>query len=317
MSGVSRHLARLWPALALALALALVAPAAAQERPPDLPTYAAWVREAAAAARRGDRIGLEESGARLTAVTAVRLADGSTLPADNRWLAAELAGSDPDMGLAAARLGALADALALPPGAAPADAQDRLREILSRPPLDRSAPEPPRWWLNFLDWLGRVLELILRPMADAAPATGNATAWVVGAVGGLLLLGVLGYLLLGLRRSVVSGARERSDDHEARLTSRAALDQAGETIRAGDSRSAVRYLYLAALLWLDERGQLRYDRALTNREYLEHVRDNPELFGRLAPIVATFDRVWYGHAALSDEELERYRRQVEQLRGER
>lgn len=58
----------------------------------------------------------------------------------------------------------------------------------------------------------------------------------------------------------------------------------------------MRYLYLAALLRLDERGQLRYNRALTNREYLDRVQDNPHLQAALPPIVETFDRVWYGYA---------------------
>ena len=75
----------------------------------------------------------------------------------------------------------------------------------------------------------------------------------------------------------------------------------------------MRYLYLAALLRLDERGLLRYDRALTNREYLERVRENPALRERLRPIVDTFDRVWYGHAQLDAEGFAEYRARVRAL----
>ena len=90
--------------------------------------------------------------------------------------------------------------------------------------------------------------------------------------------------------------------------------QAGEIARGGDYRAAMRYLYLSALLWLDERDMLRYDRALTNREYLERLRDNAMLRERLRPMVETFDQVWYGHAPLDAQALAAYRAQVEALR---
>jgi hypothetical protein len=309
-----RHHLPLSTLLALALAL-LGAPALAQSPPPSLDEYASWVREASIAARRGDRIGLEDAGARLVAVSTVRLPDGAELPVDNRWLAAELARATPDTRRLGERLAALADALALPASAAPADARERLSDILGRPPFDREV-EPPSWWLDFLNWLGRLIERLLQPVGSISPQAANLTAWAVGALGGLLLLGVLVYLLLGLRRAVVAGARDAASDPEEHLTARSAFDQAGDLARAGDTRTAVRYLYLAALLWLDERKLLRYDRALTNREYLDRTRDNPELQRRLAPIVATFDRVWYGHAPLTDDEYREYVQRVERLRSD-
>lgn len=301
--------------LLLLLLLLTHAPAAQPAPPPDLPTYTAWVREAAVAARRGDRLGLENAGGRLAAVTAVRAGDVA-LPVDNRWLAAELARPAPRMPLVAARLIALADTLAQPPSAAPPDAAARLRAILARPPFARAAPQMPQWWADFWSWLGRAIEALLRPVASTPPEVATATAWIVAIGGALLLAGVLLYLLLGLRRGVARTARAAPPGPEDGLTARGAFDQAGDLARAGDSRSAVRYLYLAALLWLDERDLLRYDRALTNREYLDRVRDNPALQRRLAPIVATFDRVWYGHAPLSREELAQFTQDIERLRSE-
>ena len=104
-------------------------------------------------------------------------------------------------------------------------------------------------------------------------------------------------------------ARAAEDDPAAGLTARTALDQAGEIARGGDYRTAMRYLYISALLWLDERNLLRYDRALTNREYLEHLRDNAALRERLRPVVETFDRVWYGHLPLDADSFAAYRAQ--------
>ena len=297
--------------------LFLPAPARAQDQPPDLATYALWLREAQAAAGRGDRLGLEDAAARLIAATSVRLEDGATSAVDNGWLRDALADAEPDLAAIGARLGAILDALAQPRGAAPSDARERLSRILAGPPFSRpeNAP-PPGWWTAFWSWVGRVLEMLLRPVGRAAAAGGRPVAWAIGIVGLLLLLGVLAYLARGLRRGLVAEASAPSDDPAANLTAKTALDQAGELARGGDYRTAVRYLYLSALLWLDEREILRYDRALTNREYLERVRDNPALRERLAPVVETFDRVWYGHLPIDAETFAAYQRQVERLRDD-
>lgn len=290
-------------------------PTLAQDQAPDLATYEGWVREAHAAAQRNDRLGLEQVAGRLTAVTRVRLPDGTPISVDNGWLKSAMQETEPDLPVISARLGAIIDALAQPESAAPADARERLQAILDRPPFKTAEPTQAPGWLNdFLRWLGRLLESMLRPIGSVAPATGQTIGWIVLVIGGLLLLGLLGYLLRGLRRTMAQEARASDDDPEAHLTARTALDQAGDLARGGDYRTAVRYLYLSALLWLDERDILRYDRALTNREYLERVRDNPALRARLAPIVDTFDRVWYGHAALDAESFAIYRAQVEALR---
>jgi hypothetical protein len=300
--------------LLLALSLLRAAhPVAAQQAEPDLQAYSSMVREALAAARRGDRLGLEASGAALAAVTRVHLPGGESVAVDNRWLADEIARPAPDTALIAERLGALADALAQPPGAAPADSIERLRHILSAPPYARSeASPPPAWMTDLLSWLGRLIERLLSPLGSLPSGTGSSLAWAIAAVGILLVLGVILSLALRLRRGLV-GEAARPEEAEEVLTAREAIDQAGELARGGDYRAAVRYLYLAALLRLDERGMLRYDRALTNREYLDRTRDNPALRAALTPIVETFDTVWYGHVALTRDDFESFRDQVERL----
>jgi hypothetical protein len=291
------------------------APVAAQEQPPDLPTYTAWVREAFAAAQRSDRLGLEEAAARLVAATRVRLPEGQQIAVDNSWLRMALAEGEPDLQVIEARLGAILDALAQPPSSAPADARERLNEILNKPPFQQPNPAANTWWDDFWDWVARVLEALVRPVGSV-PASASATiGWVILGVGALLLLGLIGYLLIGLRRTIAVEART-DDDPAAGLTARTALDQASQVARSGDYRSAMRYLYISALLWLDERDLLRYDRALTNREYLERLQSNPALRERLRPVVETFDLVWYGHRALDAESFAAYRAQVEALRTE-
>lgn len=306
-------------ALAVLGCLLLGAPAHAQAPEPDLATYTGWVREAFAAAQRSDRLGLEQVAEQLTATEGVRLPGGARVAVDNRWLRDALSAADPDLPAIARRLGAIIDALAQPDSAAPADAHTRLQQILDRPPFKQADPDSAanRWWRDFWEWIFRVLDSILSPIGPIVGRGGPAIGWVIGGIGAVLLIAVMLYLLIGLRRGMVAEARVAADDPEARLTAKTALSQAGDLARGGDYRTAVRYLYLSALLWMDERGTLRYDRALTNREYLERMRDNPALRERLAPIVETFDRVWYGHAAIDAESFAAYREQIEALRDER
>jgi hypothetical protein len=292
--------------------------AAAQSQAPDLPTYTGWVREAFAAAQRSDKLGLEQAAERLVATTSVRLPSAQTIAVDNSWLRAALQSDDPDLQVIEARLGAVLDALALPDSSAPGDARERLRTILDKPPFKQPEPDTAagQWWRDFWDWVGRMLESLLRPVGPVSRPASQAFGWIILAIGGLLLAAVIGYLLLGLRRTVAAEARIADDDPAAGLTARTALDQAGEIARSGDYRSAMRYLYISALIWLDESDQLRYDRALTNREYLDRLRDNAGLREQLRPVVETFDRVWYGHATLDAEAFASYRAQVEDLRRE-
>jgi hypothetical protein len=79
----------------------------------------------------------------------------------------------------------------------------------------------------------------------------------------------------------------------------------------------VRYLYLSALLLLDERGLLRYDRSRTNLEYLRTVRDSPDLVRPLRSVIEIFDRVWYGFEAIDPRTYQEYVERVDELRKQR
>lgn len=301
--------------LGLLALLLLVAPAQAQDAPPELVTYEGWLREALVAAQRDDRLGLDHVAERLIATSEVQAPDGTRLPVDNSWLAAALDSDDPDFDQIAARLGALIDALAGPPSRAPDDAQQRLDTLLSRPPFVSPETGEGNLITDFLDWLIDILDQIFSPVAAGGSPAGTLLRWLIIAACVVLLVGVIIYLALHMRQAATRQARAAAaDDPEAHLTATSALQQASTLAQGGDYRTAVRYLYLSSLLWLDERDMLRYDRALTNREYLARLTDRPDLRARLLPIVETFDQVWYGHAHLDAERFRAYQQQVEDLR---
>ena len=122
--------------------------------------------------------------------------------------------------------------------------------------------------------------------------------WVfigLGVIAFVVLLVLLGPILFGFfvtvrrRRKPVTGSTGAEVS-----TSTEAIQRAQVASTVQDYRLALRMLYLASLLKLDEIGALRYDRALTNREYVRQVSLKPALADALWPVVETFDDVWYG-----------------------
>lgn len=294
--------------------MSTVPQAQAQQNRPDLETYSSWVREALVAAQRRDRLGLEQVGEELITTREIET-DGGPVSVDNRWLIDELERTSPNFERIEERLAAVLDALTIPANMPPADAQARLEELLSRPPFADPEPADLSWLERFFEWLGEFLDQFAGPAVDAGGASSGIMGWLLVGACFVILAGVLFYLVAKTRLTLTREAElEQSDDPETNLTANIALQQAGSLAQGGDYRTAVRYLYLSSLLWLEEHGMLRYDRSLTNFEYLASLSERPEIRARLVPIVNTFDQVWYGHADLDDESFRRYQQQVQELR---
>lgn len=287
--------------------------------------YEQCVREAYVAARNADRIGLDEIAPRLIETREVQL-DDAVLPVDNGWLADALGEEPPPYPLIEARLAALVDALGAERTAPAADALARLDAVFEKPPFqDREVPSA---WTNFWTAVGDAIVAFLDWIFGSLPSGGGnlpssstnpfrsltPVGWALLIVGLLLVLALLVYAVRAVRRSVLRDARVKAEASLEAISSSQALDRAQAEAQAGDYRGAVRFLYLGALLWLDEHKLLQYDRSLTNREYLDAAGDDAPLRDRLTPVVGTFDRVVYGHRELSEEDFLAYRQQVEALR---
>ncbi len=251
-------------------------------------------------------------------VRAVLLPDGTAVPLDTSYLVARLRADPPDPPRLRQSLEALLAARDGWPAAGPAGQElAALQGILGRPEF-QWAPEEPS---PVAQWFQRLLERITEFLARLLPGgLGEDTplSLVLSLVGAALLVAVIVLVLRRVRAGLVAEAEmEPAAAGEAGLSAAGALERAQAAAAAGDTRAAVRYLYLAALLELEERGLLRYDRSLTNREYLRSVVQSPGLVAALRPVVEVFERAWYGFQPVDEVTYGRYAAWVAELRKQR
>ena len=148
------------------------------------------------------------------------------------------------------------------------------------------------------------LERILNPqMWDAD------LRYVLFPIGAVALGVVVIFFVRQIRMNLISEAHDEmtEDALENVETEKAALARAETAEAASNFREALRFLYLSAILHLQERGILPYDKSLTNREYLRQAQADAELHTALGPAITVFDEVWYGHKPCDAETVANYR----------
>lgn len=308
---------RVLAAGALLAALLLAPQVARAGSPVSLSEYAARIDQAidllnrTSSAAPGERQALLDQAAGLIEeVSGVRFDNGAVATVNNADLASGIRRVSADPAPMLDRLRALRASLdALPVAASPED-RARLRTLLSRPPF-KASPDP--IWAGLVQQIEEFITRLLRGTAQGVLDQRD----LVAAAGVLLALGLVGYLLWNLRRNatpetIIPGG----EPGEERLTAAEARGRAAQYATAGDYRSAIRQLYLSTLLLLDERGFIRFDHTLTNREYLDAARDEPALVAALVPVVDEFDRVWYGFERVTGDEFGDYQRRVQQVQDQ-
>jgi hypothetical protein len=263
------------------------------------------------------RVRLEGLALRWDALTSVVIPDGRVMTVDHSFLVSLLRDPAPDL----ARIDQLLAALlterdTLAQGQFNVDNRDALNRILAQPEFQwkEEKVEQPSALVKLWQRIQQELERLRRMLLGLE---GSNYLFGIGAV--LLLAAGLLFLFRNLLFGFVAEARLASHTQagDEVLTADAALQRAHNLSHGGDYRSAVRYLYLSALLLLEERGLVGHDRSKTNREYLRSVSDHPELEIPLRNVVEVFDRVWYGYQPLDDQDYQYYEREVGKLRQQR
>ncbi len=255
----------------------------------------------------------------LTAIGEVELPDGRLQAINHSFLISELQNENSNFETLATLLTAyLSSRQGWPDPSLPQLDKTTLDEILSQPAFQYSVAEP-----NFLQRLWQdirqgVEDFFLRLFPEDSTLRLPLNNLIV-IVATVLVALVLAYALRGLIADFTADAAMNAEEELGGepLTAELALQRAQELSTGGDYRTAVRYLYLSSLLLLEERGLLRYDRPLTNREYLRTVAHRPELAATLREVIDVFDRVWYGFQTLTAGEYNAYARRVETLRQQK
>ena len=159
------------------------------------------------------------------------------------------------------------------------------------------------------------LAKLLEPARPHVFNLGNLN-YVLFPLGAITFGIVLIFFIRQIQRNLI---REIDDKTETEIavdrvkneqTALASVETAAES---RNFREALRYLYLSAILHLQERDILPHDKSLTNREYLHQVQADIELQATLAPAITVFDEVWYGHKHCDAETIAHYRELLQKI----
>lgn len=212
------------------------------------------------------------------------------------------------------------------------DAQSEAKRILSAPQY-RTVPEAERNWLG--ESAGRVgqrigqgLEAFFRWLFDLLPrpnveALDGANLGVLGQVFYILAWLIIGGALVAFvvfvaRRfgwipTAIAGRKRAGggllEDDEPDRTADEWLQEAARLEGEGKFREAVRCLYLACLIRLDEKGVAAFRRGETNWEHLRRIegsRRRPAELDFRDP-TSRFDWIWYGHRVNGTEDVAFFR----------
>lgn len=149
----------------------------------------------------------------------------------------------------------------------------------------------------------------------------NDAKWDIEFSKVLLVLGIIALVAaviffgMKIRSNLITEARDEAPHLvlETVGTEKVALAHAETAEAANDFRHALRFLYLSAILHLQERGLLTYDKSLTNWEYLRALQTDAALQRALLPAIQIFDEVWYGYKPCDAETVANYRELLKEV----
>ena len=92
--------------------------------------------------------------------------------------------------------------------------------------------------------------------------------------------------------------------------------EAQRLLASSDWIGATRYLYVAAILWLDHQGRIAFQRSKTNHDYLGELAEHPTGRAHFAKLTGAFERVVYGGAPATSSSCRTVADALETLRHE-
>ena len=196
-----------------------------------------------------------------------------------------------------------------------------VREVLSDPEISRASAEgesKESWlWghvLRFFSWLD---DLFVELPAWLAYIL---VIWMV-----LTLLAILAHLVYVVITQFGEGRASKPTAQGVKsgklygiqeLEFNAVRAEATARLSAGDWPAAVRYLYVAAILWLDRIGHIHFRESKTNRDYMVELAPRPDVQGPFRDLTAGFEAIVYGDADATEQHCRGMASTFELLRGE-
>ena len=190
-------------------------------------------------------------------------------------------------------------------------------EVISRPDYNLEAqPGSGRVLLDLiLDFISWLLSPF-RALFDALSAISPVLDWAVIILVFLVVFALIAHIiysikmaLQGRRPSLPFGAGTRKE-----LVDPTVLEQmADEAFGNGDYIGAIRHLFRACLLRLEQVEKRTFRRGMTNREHLRRYRSGP-ISQPLELFVETIDTKWYGQGVCLPEDYERCRSAHQNIR---
>jgi len=196
-------------------------------------------------------------------------------------------------------------------------AKSRLESILARPEYKTGERGPnafTRLLRDFLRWLRKLFPKP-GPMESGRANVVSLIAQILVVLAALLVLAYVVKLLLPrIKRSrkyktpkkrkarIVLGERLEPEETASDL-----LSEAEALARNGDLRAAIRKAYIALLVELGDRKLISLAQHKTNRDYLNSLRNAPQLHSRMRGLTDSFERHWYGFAQATPNDWQDFR----------
>lgn len=185
--------------------------------------------------------------------------------------------------------------------AMPADEaiREKAAEVVQRPDYQYDVEADTELIALFFDWLLWFFEILTSPfrwihgMSAGLP---DVLRWVITISLSLVLIGLLLHMIYSLvatARAPKQAPYKTRDERQRTLQPKELEARADEAVSEGDFIGAVRMLFRAAVLRIEQVEKRKTRPGTTNRELLRKYRSTP-LFDGLTLFVETIDHKWYG-----------------------
>lgn len=215
----------------------------------------------------------------------------------------------------------------------PADAQAIVTQLEGSGQIRTGPTWIEQSWANFYKAITEAFKRFLEWFSDLFPSGGPSNipeidpTWIriVFFISVIALLAAIGYLIwqiIGNRRKNQPQGAFAFSPEDAELLALPPDElrtRASRFAAEGNFREALRHLYIALLLNLDEREVWRYDARRTNWEHitaLEKSATHHILVAPLADITHRFDRVRYGNADCTQQDWSVFERDVNRVEAQ-